>query len=180
MADKIVLRISECENGLFVVNDYNNEGQGGLMTRKELADYINPQTTAPAAPPYPSNQAQASAMNINALHAQTSNMLNANINDYLAGAQLNHQQWSSQGVNAHQVKLQRAVDNALAEQERIQKEHDAEHNPKKSSGERLHAFFSQAAAQGYQGRVLDYISAVKAAQCFLNSQGADNLQDDGK
>lgn len=110
MTKELCASITTATSGKLILREYAEGGarETVFSTRKELADYINPQVTAPAAPPYPSNQ--ASAMNVNALHAQPINnassqnsllnsllankqfcMANAalNANDYLAGAQFN-------------------------------------------------------------------------------------------
>lgn len=178
MSNQFKFSVHEID-GLIYLREYGGK-QKIFKTRKELADYISPRTIAqatPAAPPYPSNQ--ASSWNINAantagLASKQFSMNNAyNANDLLAGQQFNANQ---QFDNYHHVPG-RGYDSGKQSQKVEPKETD---KPKKSADDKLYAFFSQAQAQGYQGRVLDYITAVKAARCFLNSQDSDNLQDDGK
>lgn len=143
-------------DGLIYLREYGGK-QKIFKTRKELADYISPRTIAqatPAAPPFPSNQ--ASAMNINAMHAYSGSQNAAFAN-----------------LGGNQFNASAQFDNCKPMREGVQEAKAKEANkPKQSADDRLRAFFSQAQAQGYQGRVLDYITAVKAARCFLNSQDA--------
>jgi len=76
MENQLNFYVQETPSGEIILNDPDGGLDGNasghvkvFKTRKELADYINPQVAEPAAPPYPSNQAQASAMNINAANA---------------------------------------------------------------------------------------------------------------
>lgn len=97
-----------------------------------------------------------------------------NFNDYLAGAQYNCHQWSSQGVNAEQVKLQRSISNALAEQDRIQKEHDAEHKPEQFITEKVRHMIEFAVRAGYGNNLARFAADVQTLKEHAN------LQDDGK
>lgn len=140
------------------------------------------------APPFPSNHANLQNMvsNINCANtpfmnaqmncgAYTASILNNNASQQgsvIGGVQQHDKQSIATSITKTQFDNYKPVREGA--QEAKAKEAD---KPKQSADDRLRVFFSQAQAQGYQGRVLDYISALIAAKKYLNAQDADNSQD---
>jgi len=78
------------------------------------------------------------------------------------------QQWRAR------EKQRQAIDNILAEQDKIQKEHDAENKPEEFIGDKLRHMIEFAVKAGYGNNLAQFAADVKA----LREQA--NLQDDGK
>lgn len=94
MTKELCASITTATSGKLILREYfeGNAKETIFDSRKALCDYINPQVTTPAPPPFPSNQANLGQMNINALHAQPINNASTQndlLNSLLANKQFN-------------------------------------------------------------------------------------------